>query len=86
MYNIFWEIITWHPKTSTIDHPDFMACSSMEISIGLKRVEMVFKGVKPPRCVHTFKPTHKLAHIFTFRTFPVIAQNIELTFPSKLLF
>ena len=64
MYNILWEIIPWHPSTSTIDHTDFILCSFMENSIGLKRVEMAFKGVKPPRSVHTLKPTHKLVHIF----------------------
>ena len=36
----------------------------MENYIGLKRVEMTFKGVKPPRSVHTLKPTHKLVHFF----------------------
>ena len=35
----FWEIITSDPSVYTMDHPDFIACSFMEYSIGLKRVK-----------------------------------------------
>ena len=39
-YNIFLEIITCDPSIDTMDHPDFIACSFMENSIGLKRVKV----------------------------------------------
>ena len=32
------EIITCNPSIHTIDHPDFIVCSFMENSIGLKRL------------------------------------------------
>ena len=31
------EIITYVPSVYTVDHPDFIVCSHMENSIGLKR-------------------------------------------------
>ena len=40
-YNIFWEIITCDPSIYTIDHPDFIVCTFMEFSIGLKRVKFL---------------------------------------------
>ena len=33
------EIITYDPSMYTMDHPDFIGCSFMENSIGLKRVK-----------------------------------------------
>ena len=40
-YNItmYFEILTCHPSLYSMDHPVFIVCSFMEISIGLKGVK-----------------------------------------------
>ena len=38
-YNIFFEIITRDPSIYTMDHHDFIVCSFMENSLGLKWVK-----------------------------------------------
>ena len=38
---IFWKNITGDPSMYTMDHPDFTVYSSMEKSIGVKRVKFV---------------------------------------------
>ena len=40
-YNIFLEIITCVPSVYKMDHPNFIVCSFMENSIGLKRVNIL---------------------------------------------
>ena len=41
---ILFDIITCDPSTYTMDHPDFIVCSFMESSIGLKRVKQWLKA------------------------------------------
>ena len=53
--NIFLKIITCDPSIYTMDHPDFIVCSFMENSIGVKRVK---HNSKKLNCKYHISPKH----------------------------
>ena len=42
--HMFFEILTCEPSIDVMDHPDFIVCSFMENSIGLKRVKLTISN------------------------------------------
>ena len=64
-YNLFL-IITCDPSIYTMDHPDFIVCSFMENSIGLKRVNkhsvLVNFSLSPQCCIWLFIMFTTLLH------------------------
>ena len=63
-------MITCDPSIYIMDHPDFIVCSFMEISIGLKRVEkrVVLYGPRREKtCLLGFRQSEFQTDLLSYR-------------------